>query len=258
MPVYRLELAYDGSGFRGYARQEGQRTLQGELEEALATLLGSAVETAVAGRTDAGVHAQGQVVSFAWDEDLDGERICRGLNGILGPEIAAKTVMVAPDDFDARFSAVWRRYRYLLDMRRYADPLTRGFTWHVGRDLDLAAMRAAASVMLGEHDFSAFCRSVEGRSNVREVTELTLDEDNGLVTVWIQANAFCHQMVRSIVGYLYDTGRGFVPAERAAEVLAAGDRSAVATVAPPHGLTLWEVGYRFPNAPRLNTETLDV
>ena len=107
-------------------------------------------------------------------------------------------------------------------------------------------MRSAAAVLVGEHDFSSFCRSVEGRSNVRRVTELSLLDDEGVLTVWVQANAFCHQMVRSIVGYLYDVGRGFSPAEGAAEGLAARDRSRVATVAPPHGLTLWEVGYPLP------------
>lgn len=244
MPVYRLEIAYDGAGFRGYARQEGQRTVQGELEGALATLLGDPVETAVAGRTDAGVHAFGQVVSFVSEEEIDTGRFRRGLDGILGPEIGVKEVAVAPDDFNARFSAEWRRYRYLLDTRQFTDPLTRGFVWSVGRDLDVGAMRSAAAVLAGEHDFSSFCRSVGGKSNVRRVTELSLVEEDGLLAIWAQANAFCHQMVRSIVGYLYDIGRGFSPADGAAQVLAARDRSTVATVAPPHGLTLWEVGYR--------------
>lgn len=244
MPVYRLDIAYDGTGFRGYARQEGLRTVQGELGDALATLLEEPVATAVAGRTDAGVHALGQVVSFATEEAVDTDRFRRSLNGILGPEIAVKEMVVAADDFNARFSAEWRRYRYLLDTRPFAEPLTRAFVWHVGRDLDLEVMRSAAAVLVGEHDFSSFCRSVEGKSNVRRLTELSLREEDDLITVWAQANAFCHQMVRSIVGYLYDVGRGFSLAEGAAQVLAARDRSTVATVAPPHGLTLWEVGYR--------------
>jgi len=243
LTTYRLELAYDGSQFRGYARQNGQRTIQEELERALRTLLGNEVNTSVAGRTDAGVHARAQVTSFAHDGDLDLVRLRRGLDGLLGPEIAVRSIEPAPDDFSARFSATWRRYRYLIDMRPSADPLTRGFVWHVGRMLDVTAMTSAANAFVGEHDFSSFCRSVEGRSNVRRVMELTLADHDGLVTIWVRANAFCHQMVRSIVGYLYDVGRGFSDGELVEDVIAARDRSRVATVAPPHGLTLWAVGY---------------
>jgi tRNA pseudouridine38-40 synthase len=243
MPVFRLDLAYDGSGFRGYARQTGQRTVQGELESALATLLKKPVGTSVAGRTDAGVHAAGQVVSFSIGDHVDLERLRRGLNGIIGPEISVLRCSIAADDFDARFSATWRRYRYLVDMRPAADPLTRHFVWHVGRSLDVPAMQSAASAMIGVHDFSSFCRSVDGKSNVREMGELSVhDSDDGLV-IWAQANAFCHQMVRSIVGYLYDIGRGHADGAAAADVLVSRDRSRVATLAPPRGLTLWAVGY---------------
>lgn len=243
MTTYRLELAYDGSGFKGYARQSGQRTVQEELEKALETLLKTEVATSVAGRTDAGVHARAQVVSFTHDDDLELESLRRSLDGLLGPEISVGGVEPAPEGFSARFSARWRRYRYLIGTLPAADPLTRQFVWHVGRDLDVAAMTRAAEAFLGEHDFSSFCRSVDEKSNVRRVTELVLVEDDGLLTVWIQANAFCHQMVRSIVGYLYDVGRGFSQGELVEEVIAARDRSGVATVAPPHGLTLWAVGY---------------
>ncbi len=243
MPVYRLDISYDGSGFRGYARQEGQRTVQGAIEEALAILLKTPVETSVAGRTDAGVHARGQVVSFATQDEVDLGRLQRGLNGIVGPEIAVEDVVPADDDFDARFSATWRRYRYALDTRPAPDPLQRHFVWHVGLALDLSAMTLACQPFLGEHDFSSFCRSIEGKSNVRRVTELSLGHEEGLVSVWVRANAFCQQMVRSMVGYLYDVGRGFSDPTKTAEVIAARDRARVVTVAPPHGLTLWEVGY---------------
>lgn len=250
MPIYRLDIAYDGSGFRGYARQEGQRTVQGELEAALATLVGSNVETTVAGRTDAGVHARGQVVSFELDQSVDVTRAQRSLNGILGPEISVWSVATAPEGFNARFSAVWRRYVYRLDVRPASDPLTRGFVWHVNRELDLDAMALAAISLVGEHDFSSFCRSLAGASNVRRVTELTVDGRGGVVEIWVQANAFCHQMVRSMVGYLFDVGRGFSDGERATEVIEARDRSEVATVAPPHGLTLDEVGYEVSRSAR--------
>ena len=243
MPVYRLDVAYDGTGFRGYARQEGVRTVQGELEPALSILLETSIDTAVAGRTDAGVHARHQVVSFAYEGDIDLDRARRSLNGIVGPEISVSAVSRAADDFNARFSAIWRRYRYRIDTRPFTDPLTRHFTWHAGRALDVAAMSVTARALIGEHDFSSFCRAVEGKSNTRRVTALSLDESESLIDVWIQANAFCHQMVRSIVGYLYDVGRGFSDGSRVNEVIAAQDRAAVATVAPAHGLTLWEVGY---------------
>jgi tRNA pseudouridine38-40 synthase len=241
--VYRLEVSYDGSGFHGYARQTGQRTIQGVLDDALAVLLKTAVATAVAGRTDAGVHARGQVISFEHDGEVDTERLMRGLNGLVGPEVSVRAVSLAPADFNARFSARWRRYRYELDMATSQDPLDRVHVWHIGRGLDVDSMRSAAAVFVGEHDFSSFCRSVEGKSNVRRVTMLTVEGDGTRLTIWIQANAFCHQMVRSIVGYLYDVGRGFITSESVAPTLTSKSRSAVATVAPPHGLTLWEVGY---------------
>lgn len=243
MSIYRLDIAYDGSGFKGYARQGGLRTVQGELESALAIVLKTAVDTSVAGRTDAGVHARGQVVSFDYGGEVDLVRLPRSLNGIVGPEVSVHAASMASDGFNARFSATWRRYRYLIDPSASPDPLTRGFVWHVGRDLDIEAMSNAGAVFVGEHDFSAFCRAVEGGSNVRRVTEFIIEEDDGLLRVWVQANAFCHQMVRSVVGYLYDVGRGFSDGDRVDEVIAAGDRGAVATVAPPHGLTLWAVGY---------------
>lgn len=243
MTTYRLELAYDGSGFKGYARQSGQRTVQEELENALKTLLKTEVSTSVAGRTDAGVHARAQVVSFTHDGDLDVERLRRSLDGLLGPEISVGSVEPAPEGFNARFSATWRRYRYLIGTGLAADPLTRPFVWHVGRELDAAAMTRTARAFVGEHDFSSFCRSVDEKSNVRRVTELALVDDGGLLTVWIEANAFCHQMVRSIVGYLYDVGRGFSDGAQVEDVIASGDRGRVATVAPPHGLMLWAVGY---------------
>lgn len=243
MPTYRLDLAYDGSGFHGYARQSGQPTVQGELETALETILETPVTTSVAGRTDAGVHAHGQVASFHVDVDLDLERLRRALNGMVGPLIAVMGASEVGTDFDARHSATWRRYRYLINTGGAQDPLTRHIMWHARRPLDLPAMNAAAAAFIGEHDFTTFCRSVAGRTNVRQVTELTLSNSDELIEVWMQANAFCHQMVRSVVGYLYDVGRGFSDGSLAAEVIEARDRAAVATVAPPHGLTLWAVGY---------------
>jgi tRNA pseudouridine38-40 synthase len=243
MTTVRLDLAYDGSGFRGYAFQEGLRTIQGDLEAALKTALGHQVETAVAGRTDAGVHARGQVVSLQLEEAPDLERLVRSLNGIVGPEIAVTAITLADDDFHARFSAKWRRYRYTMSIGTAPDPLTRAFEWHVGSRLDVGSMETAADAFTGELDFSAFCRSVEGSSNVRRVDESRWEPDGDRLHFWIRANAFCHQMVRSLVGLCYDVGRGFTPAGSVREIIESGDRGRVTTVAPPHGLTLWEVGY---------------
>lgn len=243
MPTLRLDLAYDGSGFRGYAHQEGLRTVQGALENALRTVLDGPVETAVAGRTDSGVHARGQVVSVRVESPIDVDRLARSLNGLVGPEIAVKAVSEVDDGFDARFSARWRRYRYSMFTGPVPDPLTRGFEWHVGPRLDHDAMAAAATEFVGEHDFGAFCRSVEGKSNVRRVDETGWEPDGDRLHFWIRANAFCHQMVRSLVGLCYDVGRGFTAAGSVGEIVESADRSRVATVAPPHGLILWEVGF---------------
>ena len=246
MAVYRLDIAYDGSGFKGYARQQAMRTVQGELESALTTYLKTPIATSVAGRTDAGVHARGQVVSFEHEGGIDLARLPRAINGIIGPEVSVLDASRVENGFNARFSATWRRYRYRIDTRLSPDPLTRQTVWHAGRDLDVEAMTAAAAAFVGEHDFSSFCRSIDGKSNVRDVTEVSLSESDGIVDIWVQANAFCQQMVRSIVGYLYDVGRGFSDGGLANEVIAARDRAAVSTVAPPHGLILWEVGYPHP------------
>lgn len=243
MPTLRVDLAYDGTGFRGYATQRGLRTVQGELSRAFETALGTPVELAVAGRTDAGVHARGQVVSLWVDRDVDLERLPRALNGLLGPEVTVRAVVEVHEDFNARFSARWRQYRYSISTDDAPDPLTRGFVWHVGPKVDVESMISTAAEYVGEHDFSAFCRSVEGKSNVRRVDEARWDRvENGL-EFWITANAFCHQMVRSLVGLAYDVGRGYTPAGSVRDIVESGDRSRVVTVAPPHGLTLWRVGY---------------
>jgi tRNA pseudouridine38-40 synthase len=243
MPTVRLELSYDGGGYRGFARQPGQRTVQGALEQALGRILSEEAVTTGAGRTDAGVHARGQVVTFATASEVDPDRLTRSLNALLGPEITVTEARMVADGFDARFSARWRSYRYQILNSPFPDPLRRLVTWHVPEPLDLSAMNQAATALVGEHDFSAFCRRAEGKSNLRQVLSAGWEQQAALVTFSIRANAFCHQMVRSLVGFLVEVGRGRREAEETPAILAGGDRASAGPLAPPQGLILWEVGY---------------
>lgn len=243
MPVVRLDLSYDGSGFHGFARQPSVRTVQGDLEAALRRVLGIDVETTCAGRTDTGVHARHQVVSFGLEEipDLDGLR--RSIDGLLGQEVSVLAATPAADDFNARFSPAWRSYRYFVDPRPATDPLRRWSVWHLGRPLDLDAMNRAAAGVVGRHDFASFCRPRPGAGTEREVHEAGWMDEEGLAVFAVRASAFCHQMVRSLVGFCVDAGLGRVSPGSIGAVIAARDRNAVGTVAPPHGLVLWEVGF---------------
>lgn len=244
MATYRLDLAYDGSGFRGYAANVGVRTVQGTLEGALATVLRHPVETAVAGRTDAGVHARGQVVSFSLAAAVDPARLQRALNSLLAPEVVIRSLAEAPDGFDARRSALWRSYRYVIDDGPVPDPARRWIVWHVAGPLDAAAMDRAARAFIGEHDFASLCRAVEGGTTARRVLEAAWERaDDGLLVFSVSAGAFCHQMVRSMVALCVEVGRGRLDAAAIPGIIEARDRNAARGVAPPHGLTLWEVGY---------------
>lgn len=242
MAVYRIDLAYDGTGFRGWARNAGVRTVQGAMEDALAAVLGEKVSLSVAGRTDAGVHARRQVASFESPEGLDGDGLGRSLRRMLGPEISVRSVTPAPEGFDARFSATARSYRYFVEEAPRHDPLRARWVWHLGETLDLTSMNQAGQALVGEHDFASLCRSSAGRSTVRRVLEANWQRDE-LLTFGVTATAFCQQMVRSMVALLVDVGRGKVPASAVPAMVDARDRSAARGVAPPHGLILWEVSY---------------
>jgi len=241
----KLVVAYDGRGFAGFAPNVGVRTVGGTLQAALERVLRHPVELAVAGRTDAGVHAAGQVVSFdARGEGLDLARIQRAVNRMLRPAIAVRSAEVASRDFDARFSARARRYRYMVLNRPTPDPFLAATAWHVEAPLELAAMRLACDPLIGEHDFSSFCRRPKGDPAplVRRVLDARWrDEGDGLLRFDIEATAFCHQMVRSIVGTMVDVGRGRRLAGEVKGILTARDRSAAGDPAPPHGLSLEEV-----------------
>ncbi len=244
----RLDLAYDGTGFAGWAVQPGQRTVQAEVETALATVLRlPRVRATCAGRTDAGVHARGQVAHVdlpddAWDGDL--RALGRRLAGVLPRDVAVRGVQRAPDGFDARFSPLWRRYAYRISEHPFGpEPLRRRDVLAHGRPLDLEAMTAAARPLLGEHDFAAYCRRREGATTVRTLLELSWRRDDGLLVATVMADAFCHNMVRALVGASLAVGEGRRPAPWPADVLAGRVRRPDVAVAPPHGLTLEEVHY---------------
>jgi tRNA pseudouridine38-40 synthase len=246
----RLGLAYDGEGFAGWARQPGQRTVQQTVEEALARALRLAEPPAltVAGRTDAGVHARGQVAHCdvpggAWEAagSAAAQRLARG----LPPDVRVHRVIIAPPGFDARFSALWRRYAYrVCDDPAAADPLGRHITLWYPRALDVTAMNEAARACLGEHDFAAFCRRREGSSTVRTLLRLDWARTApSLVVATVVADAFCHNMVRALAGAALRVGDGSKLTRWLSEVLAARVRDPGVPVVPAHGLCLEEVGY---------------
>jgi tRNA pseudouridine38-40 synthase len=217
--------------------------VQGELEEALRVVLrlDSAPTVTVAGRTDAGVHARGQVAHVDLEADVAG--LTRHLNGLLPPDIRVRAVSVVPAAFDARFSALSRRYSYRV-ADWYVDPLRRHDTVAHAKPLDLIAMSDAAAMLLGEHDFAAYCRQREGATTVRRLLQLDWARDDDDVAVaTVEADAFCHSMVRALVGALLAVGDGRRPMTWPAEVLSAAARDPAVIVAPSHGLTLEEVRY---------------
>lgn len=242
MPVYRLQIAYDGTDFHGYAAQPGLPTVQGVLEEALTRRLGP-VSTVVAGRTDAGVHARGQVVSFSLERPTDPDLLVRALNRMLPDSVVVGSCEPAAGDFDARFSATSRSYRYRVLATTLRDPFEHRYSWHVPEPLDTAAMRQAAAAFIGEHDFASFCRRAEGRSTVRTVLASDWMADGRFLEYRVTATSFCHQMVRSLVALMVEVGRGRVDADAMPAILEARDRAAAKGAAPPHGLFLWSVGY---------------
>jgi tRNA pseudouridine38-40 synthase len=243
----RLAIAYDGTAVHGWARQPGQRTVQEDLETALATVLRRPVALTVAGRTDAGVHATGQVAhcdvpADLWEQHRD--RLVRRLRGVLPPDIAVPAAEPAPPDFDARFAALARHYVYrLTDAPAGPSPLRRFDTVGWPRALDVDAMRRAAGLLLGEHDFAAFCRRREGATTVRTLLALDVAREPDGVVVRASADAFCHSMVRSLVGALLAVGEGRHAPEWPAGLLSHRERAGEVPVAPARGLTLVAVDY---------------
>lgn len=253
----RLDLAYDGTDFSGWARQPGLRTVQGVLEEALSTLFRTEIALTVAGRTDAGVHATGQVAHF----DCTAERLSaltprnradftpadlvRRLARLSPPDVRVFRATEAPEGFDARFAALRRHYRYRVSTARFGVmPARARDTLAWPRALDVAAMNAAAELLLGEQDFRAFCKRRDGATTIRELQRLNwTTEEPDVHVVAVSADAFCHSMVRSLVGALLAVGEGRRPPGWPAGLLAEAGRSSAVSVAPAHGLTLIGVDY---------------
>jgi len=259
----RIDLAYDGGPYHGLARQPGLPTVQGTVEEAFGVLLGVPVRSTASGRTDRGVHARAQVLHLDLPASVtaaDPTALLPRLRALLPASIDVLALRRVPASFDARFSATARGYRYRLrdglDPRRHraGDPPAEPDVWGITALLDVPAMRRASRVLLGEHDFTTFCRAAPGRTMTRRLDVLSLRRIGpapGRIDVRLMGRAFCHQQVRSIVGCLVDVGRGRHPEGWITDILAARDRSLAAPVAPPHGLTFDAVrfGPGVPSAP---------
>ena len=252
----RLDLAYDGADFSGWARQPGLRTVQGVLEGAVARVLGGEPRLVVAGRTDAGVHASGQVAHLDLDEiqhrrlDVgrgDVDQLARKITGVLGrsPDVVVHRTSIAPDGFDARFSAVWRRYTYrVADEVTGYDPLERTRTTFVRARLDEQAMDAAARALIGLHDFAAYCKPREEATTIRTLLDCSWRRDEtGTLVAHVRADAFCHSMVRALVGACVAVGQGRLAPDDLVRLRDEAVRTSAFPVLAAHGLTLAEVGY---------------
>jgi tRNA pseudouridine38-40 synthase len=254
----RFVIAYDGAPFHGFAEAAGVPTVLGALREALERVVRAPLELVGAGRTDAGVHGWGQVVSGDLPAATDLADLQHRVNRMCAPAVVVRAAQWADDPaFHARFSAVWRHYRYHVLNAPTAVPALAASTWHVPRPLQLWAMQGACDPIIGEHDFSSFCRApktsahvppVSLRRRVLRADWTVVHSDYGpLLRFEIRANAFCHQMVRSLVGTMVDIGQGRIGAGEMMAILHQRDRRHAGQVAPPHGLTLWEVGFASPS-----------
>jgi tRNA pseudouridine38-40 synthase len=246
MRVIRLTLAYDGTDFRGWAQQRHPevRTVEASLTDVLTRVVREDVGLSVAGRTDAGVHARGQVVSFVTSSRLAPDRVRKAVNGFLSPEIVVVDARDVPEGFDARFSATAREYRYVVDTAPIADPFTARFVWHRPYELRIGPMREAARHLVGEHDFASYCRHPGvGKTTVRDLQRLSIARDGPHVILSFRANAFLHQMVRTIVGTLVWVGEATLEPSDALRILDERRRSILTPPAPARGLTLERVRY---------------
>ena len=240
----KVVLEYDGSDFAGWQQQANGRTVEAELKRALRSILGKDVTVYGAGRTDAGAHAEGQVANFHTDGRISPQRLMAALNARLPEDVAVLAAEVVEDDFHSRYSARWRRYRYRFLDRPARPALERGRCWHIRGPLDVDAMRRAAKVLAGKHDWTSFCSASEpADGRVREMRSATVARRGEFVELELVAEGFLRGMVRSIAGALAEVGRGHRPAKWVGEVLRARDRRQAPRTAPAGGLTLMEVIY---------------
>ena len=243
----KLTIAYDGTAYAGWQRQAGVDTVQARLEAALAEIEGRGVTVHGAGRTDAGVHAWGQVASFHLEHGIDTRALGLALNAKLPDDIRVRKVQTVPASFHARFLARRKSYRYRINLTPVANPMERRFAWHVADALDLGAMREAGAILIGQHDFAAFQTAATDatvRTTVRTVFDLRIDvEADDIVAIDVVGDGFLRYMVRTIVGTLVDVGLGRRSVGDMAEILTSRTRDRAGRTAPPHGLFLVSVGY---------------
>lgn len=240
----KLTLAYDGTDFHGWQRQPSLRTVQQTLEDALHELTGERLNTTASGRTDAGVHALGQVVHFLTVSNHSTDTFVRALNALLSPDVRVYSAEDKPQAFHATLDARCKRYRYVIDNGRYADPFQLRYAWHISRPLDIEKMAAASASLRGRHDFHSFETDWPNRtSSVRTILDLAIGRTGSRVTIEAEADGFLYNMVRSIAGTLMLVGAGRRPESWVGEVLAAADRTAAGPTAPAKGLFLLQVHY---------------
>ena len=244
MRVFKLVLAYDGSAYSGWQCQPGRVTLQGTLERALAKITGEAVRVTASGRTDAGVHALGQVAAFDSDRPRTPQQVRDGLNAHLPPDVACVEAEVVADDFDPRRATKEKLYRYVFVDRPARAPLRRARAWHVRDRLDVEAMDRAAEALIGTHDFTSF-RAAGCTANhpVRTIPSFRVERVGDEVHLLARGHGFLRHMVRNVVGTLVDVGRGRKNPDDMRRILESRNRALASATAPPHGLTLWRVGY---------------
>ena len=244
-----MTIAYRGDQFNGFAATPGVPTVASTIESALHQVMQEPAKVIPAGRTDAGVHAWGQVISVDLPERIELDVLAKQLNALCGPSIVVREACWTQPDFHARYSALWRSYRYTVLNTPVGNPFMVDTSWHVIKPLRLRAMQLACDAIMGEQDFSAFCRKAthdDGteKSMRRYVMKADwVDAGDGVLRFDIVANAFCHQMVRSLVGTFVEIGLGKRPPSDMRGLILSRDRTAAAPVAPPQGLCLWEVGY---------------
>ena len=245
----RARVAYHGANFHGFADNPGVKSVAGELNKAITLVAGESVNVACAGRTDKGVHAVGQVISFDIPDEISLEKLFLSVNSQIGPAVLFTDLEIVDKEFDARFSAISRTYSYRILNSRDSDPFLVDRAWHITNPLDINSMQKASNYLIGEHDFSSFCKKPKLKSG--EITSLVRSVNSA---GWscpsetdlffeICASSFCHQMVRSIVGTLVDVGLGKIPCDAMPEIISLSDRQAAGGIAPPHGLILQSVKY---------------